>query len=166
MSFELIPPFLAPDRGSFAGRQHKRNSMGNPDSSWWYERDGIMRQDESISFDGGKLRTGPRSGRQSALAKKLDEGQSRSQPQLPDGSRLAAVIPPVSRPRSGFGDPQVFKPQVYGRRPHLSRHPHRASRGVSSSEQIRNGKTLLISGGTGTREDDTAQYPWPGNPRA
>ena len=32
--------------------------MGNPDASWWYERDGILRRDASVYFDAGKLRTG------------------------------------------------------------------------------------------------------------
>jgi hypothetical protein len=70
--------------------------MGNPDSSWWYERDGIMRQEASISFDAGKLRTGleviannsARSSTKTTLAQRA----------APDGSRLAAVIPPVVRP--------------------------------------------------------------------
>jgi pilus assembly protein CpaF len=35
--------------------------MGNPGASWWYERDGIMRREETISFDAGKLRTASKS---------------------------------------------------------------------------------------------------------
>ena len=71
--------------------------MGNPDASWWYERDGIIRQEKTISFDTGKLRTGLEV-IANQLGKKLDEDNPLLNAQLPDGSRLAAVIPPVVRP--------------------------------------------------------------------
>ena len=71
--------------------------MGNPDSSWWYERDGIIRREEAISFDAGRLRTGLEV-IANHLGKKLDEDNPVLHAQLPDGSRLAAVIPPVVRP--------------------------------------------------------------------
>lgn len=32
--------------------------MGNPDASWWYEREGMMGREPNISFEAGKLRTG------------------------------------------------------------------------------------------------------------
>src|ERR1700679_3893194 len=93
MSFELILPFLRPIEPLLLDESISE-IMGNPDASWWYERDGIMRQEETISFDSGKLRTGLEV-IANQLGKKLDEDNPVLHAQLPDGSRLAAVIPPV-----------------------------------------------------------------------
>jgi len=57
MSFELILPFLRPIE-SLLLDESVSEIMGNPDASWWYERDGIMLQEKSISFDADKLPTG------------------------------------------------------------------------------------------------------------
>jgi YD repeat-containing protein len=57
MSFELILPFLRPIEPLLLDESISE-IMGNPDASWWYERDGIMRQETSISFNTGQLRTG------------------------------------------------------------------------------------------------------------
>jgi pilus assembly protein CpaF len=96
MSFELIIPFLRPIEPLLLDESISE-IMGNPDSSWWYERDGIMRRDESIQFDAARLRTGLEVVA-NKLGKKLDEDNPLLNAQLPDGSRLAAVIPPVVRP--------------------------------------------------------------------
>jgi pilus assembly protein CpaF len=122
--------------------------MGNPDASWWYERDGIIRSEKTISFAAGKLRTGLEV-IANQLGKKLDEDNPILNAQLPDGSRLAAVIPPVVR----------LTPALVIRK-FTSRHytvDDLIARGTLTrplanflAEQIRSGKTLLISGGTGT----------------
>jgi hypothetical protein len=82
-------------------RQHSRHWLFSQRiHQWWHkqpERDGIMRREESISFDAGKLRTGLEV-IANQLGKKLDEDNPLLHAQLPDGSRLAAVIPPVVRP--------------------------------------------------------------------
>src|SRR6202043_4294949 len=96
MSFELILPFLRPIEPLLLDDSISE-IMGNPDASWWYERDGIMRQDATISFNAGQLRTGLEV-IANKLGKKLDEDNPVLNAQLPDGSRLAAVIPPVVRP--------------------------------------------------------------------
>ena len=57
MSFELILPFLRPIEPLLLDDSISE-IMGNPDASWWYERDGIMRQEATISFQSGQLRTG------------------------------------------------------------------------------------------------------------
>src|SRR5258707_11452804 len=44
MSFELILPFLRPIEPLLLDDSISE-IMGNPDASWWYERDGIMRQE-------------------------------------------------------------------------------------------------------------------------
>src|ERR1700683_3005924 len=147
MSFELILPFLRPIE-SLLLDESVSEIMGNPDSTWWYERDGILRNDASIQFDPARLRTGLEVVA-NRLGKKLDEDNPLLNAQLPDGSRLAAVIPPVVRPSPALTI-----------RKFTSRHytvDYLISRGTLTrpladflAEQIRSGKTLLISGGTGT----------------
>jgi len=147
MSFELILPFLRPIEPLLLDESISE-IMGNPDASWWYERDGIIRRESTISFAAGKLRTGLEV-IANQLGKKLDEDNPILNAQLPDGSRLAAVIPPVVR----------LTPALIIRK-FTSRHytvDDLVARGTLTrpladllAEQIRGGKTLLISGGTGT----------------
>src|SRR5271169_1650914 len=147
MSFELILPFLRPIEPLLLDESISE-IMGNPDASWWYERDGIIHREKTISFAAGKLRTGLEV-IANQLGKRLDEDNPILHAQLPDGSRLAAVIPPVVR----------LTPALVIRK-FTSRHytvDDLIARGTLThpladflAEQIRGGKTLLISGGTGT----------------
>ena len=147
MSFELILPFFRPIEPLLLDESISE-IMGNPDASWWYERDGIIHREKTISFAAGKLRTGLEV-IANQLGKRLDEDNPILHAQLPDGSRLAAVIPPVVR----------LTPALIIRK-FTSRHytvDDLIARGTLTrpladllAEQIRNGKTLLISGGTGT----------------
>ena len=70
---------------------------------------------KTISFDAGKLRTGLEV-IANQLGKKLDEDNPYLHAQLPDGSRLAAVIPPVVRPapatRSSESSPAAITPSM------------------------------------------------------
>src|SRR4029077_20827395 len=96
MSFEQILPFLRPIEPLLLD-DSVSEIMGNPDATWWYERDGIVCPDTSIQFDANKLRTGLEV-IANHLGKRLDEDNPRLQAQLPDGSRLAAWIPPIVSP--------------------------------------------------------------------
>src|ERR1700760_3422191 len=96
MSFELILPFLRPIE-SLLLDESVSEIMGNPDATWWYERDGMIFREPSVQFDSGRLRTGLEV-IANHLGKRLDEDNPLLHAQLPDGSRLAAVIPPVVRP--------------------------------------------------------------------
>ena len=147
MSFELILPFLRPIEPMLMD-ENISEIMGNPDASWWYERDGIIHREAAVSFDAGRLRTGLEV-IANQLGKRLDENNPLLHAQLPDGSRLAAVIPPVVRP-----DPAVVIRKFTSRRYTVE---DLIARGMLTrpladflAEQIRSGKTLLISGGTGT----------------
>ena len=82
MSFELILPFLRPIEPLLMDDSISE-IMGNPDASWWYERDGIMRQEATISFNAGQLRTGLEV-IANQLGKKLDEDNPLLHAQLPD----------------------------------------------------------------------------------
>jgi pilus assembly protein CpaF len=147
MSFELILPFLRPIEPLLLD-ESVSEIMGNPDASWWYERDGLMRREETISFDAGKLRTGLEV-IANQLGKKLDEDNPVLHAQLPDGSRLAAVIPPVVRPSPALTI-RKFTSRHYTVDDLINRGTLTRPLADFLAEQIRGGKTLLISGGTGT----------------
>src|ERR1700734_2546316 len=147
MSFELILPFLRPLEPLLLDDSISE-IMGNPDASWWYERDGIMRREETISFDAGKLRTGLEVIANN-LGKKLDEDNPVLHAQLPDGSRLAAVIPPVVRPAPALTI-RKFPSRHYTVDDLITRGTLTRPLADLLAAQIRGGKTLLISCGTST----------------
>ncbi len=147
MNFELILPFLRPIEPLLLDDSISE-IMGNPDASWWYERDGIVRREMSISFDAGRLRTGLEV-IANQLGKRLDEDNPVLHAHLPDGSRLAAVIPPVVRPAPALTI-RKFTSRHYTVNDLIARGTLTRSLADFLEEQIRNGKTLLISGGTGT----------------
>src|ERR1700722_7419380 len=147
MSFELILPFLRPIEALLLD-ENVSEIMGNPDASWWYERVGIVFQEQTISFDAGKLQTGLEV-IANQLGKRLDEDNPLLHVQLPDGSRLAAVIPPVVRPAPALTI-RKFTSRRYTLDDLIARGTLSQILAQYLSEQIRNGKTILISGGTGT----------------
>jgi pilus assembly protein CpaF len=147
MSFELILPFLRPIK-SLLLDESVSEIMGNPDASWWYERDGILHREKTVSFDAGRLRTGLEV-IANHLGKRLDEDNPLLHAQLPDGSRIAAVIPPVVRPAPALTI-RKFTSRRYTADDLIARGTLTRSLADYLSEQIANGKTLLISGGTGT----------------
>jgi pilus assembly protein CpaF len=147
MSFDLILPFLRPIEPLLMD-DTVSEIMGNPDASWWYERDGMMHRDAAISFDAGKLRTGLEV-IANQLGKHLDEDNPVLHAQLPDGSRLAAVIPPVVRPAPALVI-RKFPSQHYTVDDLIARGTLTLPLADVLAEQIRHGKTVLISGGTST----------------
>ena len=147
MSFELILPFLRPIEPLLLD-DGISEIMGNPDASWWYERDGIVCREASISFDAGRLRTGLEV-IANQLGKRLDEDNPVLHAQLPDGSRLAAVIPPVVRPAPALTI-RKFPSRHFTVDDLIARGTLTQPLAAFLAEQIRNGKTLLISGGTST----------------
>ena len=113
MSFDLILPFMRPIEPLLLDEEVSE-IMGNPDSSWWFEREGKLFRNATIQFDAARLRTGLEV-IANQLGKKLDEDNPLLHAQLPDGSRLAAVIPPLVRPGSGAHHPQVHEPPFHRR---------------------------------------------------
>ncbi len=147
MSFELILPFLRPIEPLLLD-ESVSEIMGNPDSTWWYERDGILRQDEGVEFDPARLRTGLEVVA-NKLGKKLDEDNPLLNAQLPDGSRLAAVIPPVVRPAPAMVI-RKFTSRNFTVDDLIARGTLTRPLAEFLSAQIARGQTILISGGTGT----------------
>ena len=147
MSFELILPFLRPIERLLLDESISE-IMGNPDASWWCERDGKMQQEGAVSFDAAKLLTGLEV-IANQLGKKLDEDNPSLHAQLPDGSRLAAWIPPIVRPSPALAI-RKFTSRRFTIDDLISRGTLTRALADFLGEQIACGKTLLISGGTGT----------------
>ena len=147
MSFELILPFLRPIEQLLLDDSISE-IMGNPDASWWYERDGIVHRETAVSFDPSRLLTSLEV-IANQLGKKLDEDNPVLHAQLPDGSRLAAVIPPVVRPAAAMTI-RKFTSRRYTVDDLISRGTMTRALADFLEAQIRNGRTLLISGGTGS----------------
>lgn len=147
MSCELILPFLRPIEALLLD-ESVSEIMGNPDASWWYERDGIVHHAPSISFAAGLLRTGLEV-IANQLGKRLDEDNPLLHAQLPDGSRLAAVIPPVVRPAPALTI-RKFPSRHYTADDLIARGTLTQPLAEFLAGEIREGRTLLISGGTST----------------
>jgi pilus assembly protein CpaF len=147
LSYELILPFLRPIEPLLLDESISE-IMGNPDASWWYERSGILFREASVSFDAGKLRTGLEV-IANQLGKRLDEDNPILHAQLPDGSRLAAVIPPVVRPAPALTI-RKFPSRHYTVDDLIARGTLSRPLAQFLAAEIRSGKTLLISGGTAT----------------
>src|SRR6185437_11688342 len=100
MSFELILPFLRPIEPLLLD-DSVSEIMGNPDGSWWFEKEGKLTSARSVCFGAKALRTGLEV-IANHLGKQFDESHPLLNAQLPDGSRLAAVLPPVVRPSTSL----------------------------------------------------------------
>jgi pilus assembly protein CpaF len=105
-------------------------------------------QEPNISFDAARLRTGLEV-IANHLGKRLDEDNPRLQAQLPDGSRIAAWIPPLVSPAPAIAI-RKFTSRNYTVDDLIARGTLTQAIADLLAEQIRSGKTLLISGGTGT----------------
>lgn len=96
MSFDLILPFLKPIE-SLLLNPTISEIMVNPDSSVWMEEAGQKQLLEGVRFEQGTLETALE-----VIANKFGKRLSADSPilnlRLPDGSRLAAMIPPIVNP--------------------------------------------------------------------
>ena len=147
MSFDLILPFLRPIEPLLLD-ESVSEIMGNPDLTWWYERDGVITQDRGVQFEAERLRTGLEVVA-NKLGKKLDEDNPLLNAQLPDGSRLAAVIPPVVRNAPALVI-RKFTSRHFTIEDLIARGTLTRPLADFLAEQIERGQTILISGGTGT----------------
>lgn len=147
MSFDLILPFLRPIEPLLLD-QSVSEIMGNPDTTWWSEREGIVSPEARVHFDADKLRTGLEV-IANHLGKRLDEDNPLLHAQLPDGSRIAAVIPPVVRPAPALTI-RKFTSRRFTIDDLIARGTLTRTLAHYLSGQIRAGETILISGGTGT----------------
>ena len=122
--------------------------MGNPDGRWWSERGGALQPAPEVHFDAVSLRTGLEV-IANKLGRRLDSDHPMLNVQLPDGSRLAAVMPPVVRPFPSVTI-RKFAAARFAMDDLIGRGMLTLGMAVYLHAQVRAGCTMLISGGTGS----------------
>jgi pilus assembly protein CpaF len=147
MSFELILPFFRPIEALLLD-DTVSEIMGNPDGVWWIETRGQLARAEGVQFDPKALIAGLEV-IANYLGKKLGEDTPLLNAQLPDGSRLAAVLPPVVRPGPAVTI-RKFRQKRYTIEELIEAGSLTEEMANFLQVQVRDGKTLLISGGTGS----------------
>jgi pilus assembly protein CpaF len=147
MSFDLILPFFRPIEHLLLS-DTVSEIMVNPDSSVWIEEDGQKVHLHRIRFEQGALDAGLEV-IANRFGKKLDADSPIMNLRLPDGSRLAAIIPPVVNPRPlltirKFTSRKLKMDDLIAQEfitPELA---------AKLQEAVQRGDNILISGGTGT----------------
>ena len=147
MSFAVILPFLKPIRHLLQA-ETVSEIMINPDSSVWIEEDGQIQALPGIRFEDGALLTGLEV-IANRFGKKLDADSPILNLRLPDGSRMAALIPPVVNPRPMMTI-RKFTSRAFTMADLIEREMLTTAEADLLSDAVRDGKNLLISGGTGS----------------
>jgi pilus assembly protein CpaF len=147
VSFDLILPFMRPIEALLLDEEVSE-IMGNPDSTWWVERDGQVRREPGVQFDASALHTGLEV-IANHLGKKLDEDNPRLHDRLPDGSRIAVWISPLVSPAPAVSI-RKFTARHFTVDDLIARGTVTQPLACLLTDLIRDGKTLLISGGTGS----------------
>ncbi|MHB1506290.1 MAG: CpaF family protein [Sulfobacillus sp.] len=145
MSFEIILPFLKPIQHLLAA-ETVSEIMVNPDSSVWIEEDGAMQLLPGICFADGALLTGLE-----VIANKFGKKLNADSPilnlRLPDGSRMAAIIPPVVHPHPLLTI-RKFTSRNFTMADLVERAMLTEELASMLGERIRRGDNILISGST------------------
>ena len=147
MSFEVIIPFLKPIRHLLEA-ETVSEIMVNPDSSVWIEENGQIQSLPGIRFDDGALQTGLEV-IANRLGKKLDADSPILNLRLPDGSRMAAMIPPVVNPRP-LMTIRKFTSRNFTLADLVRVQMLTEAQATMLTEAVREGKNILIAGGTGS----------------
>jgi pilus assembly protein CpaF len=147
MSFELILPFFRPIEHLLLC-DTVSEIMVNPDSSVWIEEDGQKTFLSRIRFEQGALEAGLEV-IANRFGKKLDADSPIMNLRLPDGSRLAAIIPPVVNPRPLLTI-RKFTARKLKMEDLVARKFIEADAAKTLQEAVCRGDNILISGGTGT----------------
>jgi pilus assembly protein CpaF len=146
MSFEVIIPFLKPIEHLLASPTVSE-IMVNPDGSIWIEEKGRIEPVSEVRFEEGALLTSLEV-IANRFGKKLDADSPILNLRLPDGSRLAALVPPVVNPQPMMTI-RKFTSRDFTMDDLIERRMLTAEQGQQLTEAIRRGDNLLISGGTG-----------------
>ena len=145
MSFEIILPFLKPIQHLLEA-ETVSEIMVNPDSSVWIEEDGAIQLLPGICFADGALLTGLEV-IANKFGKKLDTDSPILNLRLPDGSRLAAMIPPVVHP-APLLTIRKFTSRNFTMADLVEREMLTEEQATVLAESVRRGDNILISGGT------------------
>ncbi|MGC2161513.1 MAG: ATPase, T2SS/T4P/T4SS family [Silvibacterium sp.] len=147
MSFEIIIPFLSPIQPQLES-ETVSEIMVNPDSSVWIEEGSEIRRLPDIQFEDGALLAGLEV-IANRFGKKLDADSPIMNLRLPDGSRLAAAIPPIVHPHPLLTI-RRFTSRNFTMNDLTESGMLTPEQAKMLSEAVRRGDNLLISGGTGT----------------
>jgi pilus assembly protein CpaF len=147
VSFEIIIPFLKPIKHLLES-ETVSEIMVNPDSSVWIEENGQIQLLPGIRFDDGALQTGLEV-IANRFGKKLDADSPIMNLRLPDGSRMAAMIPPVVNPRP-LMTIRRFTSRNFVLADLVRTEMLTGAQAVTLTQAVRDGQNILIAGGTGT----------------
>jgi pilus assembly protein CpaF len=147
MSFEVILPFLKPIRHLLEA-ETVSEIMVNPDASVWIEEDGQIQALSGIRFDEGALLTSLEV-IANRYGKKLDADSPIMNLRLPDGSRMAALIPPVVNPRPMMTI-RKFTSRQFTVDDLIERKMLTEEQAETLAVAVQRGDNVLISGGTGS----------------
>lgn len=147
MSFEVIIPFLKPIRHLLEAATVSE-IMVNPDSSIWIEENGQIQHLSDIRFEDGALQTGLEV-IANRFGKKLDADSPILNLRLPDGSRMAAMIPPVVNPRP-LMTIRRFTSRGYTLADLIRVEMLTEEQATTLTDAVREGQNILIAGGTGS----------------
>jgi Flp pilus assembly CpaF family ATPase len=145
MSFEIIIPFLKPIEPLLLN-QTISEIMVNPDGSVWIEEAGRIQSLPDVWFEEDALATGLEV-IANKFGKKLDADSPILNLRLPDGSRMAALIPPVVNPRPLMTIRKLTS-RSFTIRDLIERRMLTEAQAEMLSESVRHGDNLLISGAT------------------
>ncbi len=147
MSFDLILPFLKPVE-SLLLNPTISEIIVNPDSSVWMEEAGQKQLLEGVRFEQGTLETALE-----VIANKFGKRLNADSPilnlRLPDGSRLAALIPPIVNP-GPLLTIRKFTSRNFNIEDLVSHQMLTDGQANQLAAAIRRGDNILIAGGTGT----------------
>jgi len=147
MSFDLILPFFRPIEHLLLSKTVSE-IMVNPDSSVWIEENGEKSHLHRIRFEQGALDAGLEV-IANRFGKKLDADNPIMNLRLPDGSRLAAIIPPVVNPRPLLTI-RKFTSRKFKMDHLIAQEFISGEAAVSLQNAVQRGDNILVSGGTGT----------------
>jgi pilus assembly protein CpaF len=147
VSFEIIIPFLKPIADLLASESISE-IMVNPDGSVWVEESGQIRSMRDIRFEDRALLIGLEV-IANRFGKKLDRDSPIMNLRLPDGSRLAATIPPIVHPHP-LMTIRRFISRNFTMRDLIERGMLTEEQAGILVEAVRRGDNILISGGTST----------------
>ena len=147
MSFDVILPFLRPIE-SLLLSDTVSEIMVNPDASIWKEEDGRKCHLPNLRFEPGALNAGLEV-IANRFGKRLDADSPILNLRLPDGSRLAAVIPPVVNPHPLLTI-RKFTSRHFGINDLIARGMLTDRQAQELTSSVRRGDNILIAGGTAT----------------
>jgi pilus assembly protein CpaF len=145
VSFDVIIPFLKPIEHLLMDAAISE-IMVNPDGSVWIEEKGRIVLQPGVRFDDGALLTGLEV-IANRFGKKLDADSPILNLRLPDGSRMAALIPPVVNP-GPMMTIRKFTSRDFSIQDLIERKALSKEQADFLIEHVRCGSNLLISGGT------------------